>query len=62
MKTVSIINRTNGMVTEMSFDNDKQLDRWLELNSSFECLGELENELPTRHVRMQNKNHAGWGS
>ena len=62
MKTVSIINRTNCMVTEMSFDNDKQLDRWLELNKSFESLGELENELPTRHVRMQSKNHAGWGS
>ena len=56
-KTVSIINRANGMVFEMTFDNDRQLSRWLELNTLFEYLGELESELPTRHVRMQKENN-----
>jgi hypothetical protein len=55
VKTVSIINRNNGMVSEMTFDDNKQLDRWLELNEDWENLGELEAELPTRHVRMQGK-------
>ena len=50
------------MVVEMKFDDVRQKDRWLELNPTFECLGKLETELPTRHVRMQNKDHAGWGS
>ena len=56
-KTVSIINRANGMVFEMTFDNDRQLSRWLELNTLFEYLGELESKLPTRHVRMQKENN-----
>jgi hypothetical protein len=45
------------MVFEMTFDNDRQLARWLELNTLFEYLGELESELPTRHVRMQKENN-----
>ena len=49
---------------EMNFDNEEQKDRWLELNPDFECLGKLENDLPTRHVRMQNNDpeFEGWGS
>ena len=54
-KTVSILNRNNGMVWEMTFENEQQLTQWLKLNTLFECLGELQAELPTRHVRMQNK-------
>ena len=61
---VTIINRGNGSAMEMNFDNEEQKDRWLELNPSFECLGILENDLPTRHVRMQNNDpeFEGWGS
>ena len=51
---VTIINRGNGSAMEMNFDNEEQKDRWLEINPSIECLGKLENDLPTRHVRMQN--------
>lgn len=62
MKKVSIINRNNGMVTEMTFDDSKQLNRWLELNECWENLGEQEAELPTRHVRMQTQGREKWGS
>ena len=36
----------------------------VELYPTFECLGKLENDLPTRHVRMQNNDpeFEGWGS
>ena len=61
---VTIINRSNGSAMEMNFDNEEQKQRWLEINPTFECLGPLENQLPTRHVRMQNKDKEfeGWGS
>tara|TARA_B100000085_G_C18475857_1_gene485110 strand:- start:843 stop:1034 length:192 start_codon:yes stop_codon:yes gene_type:complete len=61
---VTIINRNNGSAMDMNFDNEEQKQRWLEINPTFECLGPLENDLPTRHVRMQNKDteFEGWGS
>ena len=61
---VTIINRNNGSAMDMNFDNEEQKQRWLEINPNFECLGPLENDLPTRHVRMQNKDteFEGWGS
>ena len=61
---VTIINRSNGSAMEMNFDDEEQKQRWLEINPSFECLGPLESDLPTRHVRMQNKDEKfeGWGS
>ena len=61
---VTIINRSNGSAMEMNFDNEEQKQRWLEINPTYECLGPLENQLPTRHVRMQKKDEEfeGWGS
>ena len=61
---VTIINRSNGSAMEMNFDDEEQKQRWLHLNPNFECLGLLEKPLPTRHVRMQNKDEEfeGWGS
>ena len=61
---VTIINRNNGSAMDMNFDNEEQKQRWLDINPTFECLGPLENELPTRHVRMKNKDEEfeGWGS
>ena len=61
---VTIINRGNGSAMEMNFDDEEQKQRWLHLNPNFECLGPLEKPLPTRHVRMQNKDEEfeGWGS
>ena len=61
---VTIINRNNGSAMDMNFDNEERKQRWLEINPTFECLGPLENDLPTRHVRMQNKDteFEGWGS
>ena len=60
---VTIINRNNGSAMDMNFDNEEQKQRWLEINPTFECLGPLENDLPTRHVRMQNTDteFEGWG-
>ena len=47
----------------MIFDSEEQLQRWLALNPDFKNLGVIEYVLPTRHVRMQNKEEfAGWGS
>ena len=61
---VTIINRSNGSAMEMNFDDEEQKQRWLEINPDYDCLGPLETELPTRHVRMQNKDEEfeGWGS
>ena len=53
--TVTILNRNNGSVTEMRFANEDQKQSWLQDNPIFECLGKLETELPTRHVRMKGK-------
>ena len=59
----TILNTNNGSAIEMIFDSEEQLQRWLTLNSSFKNLGQVEFALPTRHVRMQNKDEfAGWGS
>ena len=44
---------------EMNFDDEQQIERWLEINPIFECLGPLDNELPTRHVRMQSDDMRG---
>ena len=52
---VTIINRSNGSAMEMNFDDEEQKQRWLHLNPTFEYLGPAEKPLPTRHVRMQNK-------
>ena len=51
--TVTILNRNNGSVMEMRFANEDQKQSWLQDNPTFECLGPLESELPTRHVRMK---------
>ena len=56
---VTIINRRNGSAMEMNFDDEQQIQRWLEINPIFECLGPLDNELPTRHVRMQSDDMRG---
>lgn len=53
--TVTIFNRNNGSVMEMRFANEDQKQSWLQENPTFECLGPLESELPTRHVRMKGK-------
>ena len=45
------------------FKDEDQLARWLSNNTSFRSLGKVEQYLPTRHVRMKNKDEfAGWGS
>ena len=59
----TILNTNNGSAMEMTFESKKQLDRWLSLNPDFKNVGEIEYSLPTRHVRMRNKEEfAGWGS
>ena len=59
----TILNTSNGSAMEMCFDSKEQLDRWLSLNPDFKNLGVIEYVLPTRHVRMANKEEfAGWGS
>lgn len=50
-----IINRNTGGVSEMFFETKKHLNIWLNENQNFDSLGEVEHELPTRHVRMKNK-------
>tara|TARA_Y100001937_G_C7041282_1_gene294708 strand:- start:37 stop:207 length:171 start_codon:yes stop_codon:yes gene_type:complete len=54
--TYNIFNSENGSAMEMFFDCERQLKRWLEDNPAFVNLGKNEYTLPTRHVRMQNKN------
>ena len=59
----TILNTGNGSAMEMIFESQDQLEKWLALNPSFKNLGQVEFALPTRHVRMQNKDDfAGWGS
>jgi len=59
----TILNTNNGSAMEMNFESKEQLDRWLSLNPDFKNVGEIEYSLPTRHVRMANKEEfAGWGS
>tara|TARA_B100001287_G_C22681628_1_gene530768 strand:- start:3047 stop:3235 length:189 start_codon:yes stop_codon:yes gene_type:complete len=59
----TILNSDTGSAMEMIFESKEQLDRWLELNPNFKNVGTIDYELPTRHVRMKNKDEfAGWGS
>ena len=61
--TYTILNQDTGSVAEMFFDSDEQRKQWLKNSKHWVCLGPLEYTLPTRHVRMQNKEEfAGWGS
>ena len=53
--TYTILNRGNGSATEMYFDNEHQLQRWLDTNKTFENLGIVPYALPTRHVRMNSE-------
>ncbi len=59
----TILNTGTGSALEMAFDSEEQLQRWLEINPNFRNMGVVEYTLPTRHVRMKNKEEfAGWGS
>ena len=53
--TYTILNRLNGSASEMFFDTEHQLVKWLETNQSFENLGVVPYALPTRHVRMNSE-------
>ena len=53
--TYTILNRVNGSASEMYFDTENQLCKWLESNKSFENLGVISYTLPTRHVRMNSE-------
>jgi hypothetical protein len=47
----------------MSFETDEKKKQYLKNAPNIVCLGEQEYTLPTRHVRMANKEEfAGWGS
>ena len=60
----TIINNTTGETFDMQFESHEQKRKWLNLAKGFKCLGEMKVDyLPTRHVRMKNKEEfAGWGS
>ena len=61
--TYTILHQNTGIASEMFFDSDEQRKQWLKNSEGWICLGPLEYKLPTRHVRMQNKEEfAGWGS
>tara|TARA_Y100001937_G_C7011276_1_gene281078 strand:- start:503 stop:700 length:198 start_codon:yes stop_codon:yes gene_type:complete len=63
MKKYTIYNETTGSAMQMAFDSIDQLKQWLEINPDFKNLGVIDYDLPTRHVRMKNKEEfAGWGS
>ncbi len=63
MKKYTILNENTGSAMQMSFDSFDQLKKWLDINPDFKNLGVIDYDLPTRHVRMQNKEEfAGWGS
>ena len=51
----AIIDRETGTAMEMNFESERELESWLEINPSFDNLGIISYTLPTRHVRMQNK-------
>ena len=58
----TIYNRSNGETFSMEFSSKTHLAEWL-AETGWEGLGPTENYVPTRHVRMQNKEEfAGWGS
>jgi len=62
--TYNFFNKNNGDAFSMQFDNERKKDVYVSSNPNLVCLGEQEFTLPTRHVRMQNKEEefAGWGS
>tara|TARA_B100000424_G_scaffold257178_1_gene237826 strand:+ start:530 stop:721 length:192 start_codon:yes stop_codon:yes gene_type:complete len=63
MKKYTILNENTGSAMQMAFDSFDQLKKWLDINPDFKNLGVIDYDLPTRHVRMQNKEEfAGWGS
>jgi hypothetical protein len=64
MKKYAILNRNTGDVQVMSFNSELHLKKYMVvLGPNYEALEETKNELPTRHVRMKNKDEfAGWGS
>ena len=53
--TYTILNRGNGSASEMYFDTEHQLKKWLDTNQTFENLGVVPFTLPTRHVRMNSE-------
>jgi len=63
MQKYTILNENTGSAMQMAFDSNEQLKKWLDINPDFKNLGVIDYDLPTRHVRMQNKEEfAGWGS
>ena len=61
----SFLNTNNGDAFTMFFETDAKKTKWLKQSPNLVCLGIQEYMLPTRHVRMQNKDKeefAGWGS
>ena len=61
--TYTVLNQNTGDAFSIDFDNEEHKQKWLINSPGFKCLGEQEYTLPTRHVRMQNKEEfAGWGS
>lgn len=54
----AIINRQNGSAMEMHFQSESELENWLEINPTYDNLGIIDYSLPTRHVRMQNKDES----
>ena len=64
MVKYTILNKNSGDAQVMSFKSELQLKKYMEvIGSDYEALEETKTYLPTRHVRMQNKDEfAGWGS
>ena len=60
--TYNILNTKNGDCTSMKFNTETELNEWLDKNNIWENLGPADGYLPTRHVRMQSEEFAGWGS
>mgnify|MGYP001182473295 CR=1 FL=1 len=59
----NFLNTDNGDAFSMFFETDAQKEHWLTFSPNITCIGIQEYTLPTRHVRMQNKEEfAGWGS
>tara|TARA_B100000965_G_scaffold29825_1_gene22058 strand:- start:5774 stop:5962 length:189 start_codon:yes stop_codon:yes gene_type:complete len=61
--TYNFVNTNNGDAFSMFFETDEKKTQWLKQSPNLVCLGVQEYDLPTRHVRMNNKEEfAGWGS
>tara|TARA_B100000902_G_C26468380_1_gene508896 strand:- start:23 stop:211 length:189 start_codon:yes stop_codon:yes gene_type:complete len=61
--TYNFLNKNNGDAFSMQFETEQKKDTYLKNSPNLVCLGVQEYTLPTRHVRMQNKEEfAGWGS